>query len=650
MEPFLRLKKRTSYFRRRVPAGLRRAWGVSEISIRLGAVSRATALAIARRLAVKSDELFARDGVDVVLVREELRAVVGHTLGFLEDNDQNNRAIQASRAFASEIPIEEQIREDGDAAEMVLKSYDKGVYLYKEPFVRERLASCGLDPERDPVTYTRIGGALTLALALSLFRRVIAKAERHGLDDSDQLPLDRWRRQAAVLENQILPEPAVAQSVVMAPAPAATPEPTKAGDPAPATVPDAAETDMSAGPLFSVAFVASVKERISVGSLKPSAERDQLQVMKLWLEIIGNRPITAYGRDDINTFRDTLRRLPRIYRKSATEQAMSIPEIIAEREAKNPDYERIRDETVNKHLSGISAFFGHQKAVAGALPWDFAEFWTGASLKKRRSQNPRHTSKEARPAYSSDQIRQIFSAPLYLGRRSEHFYAQPGSVIVRDGLYWAPLIIALHGLRREEIAQVRVKHVKQVFAKTSESDPDETGTPVWCLELIDTELNMKTAQGFRIVPLHKWLLKTDFIDRWVLGRDPEAHLFPELNNDNAHGSYGVSLGKRFARVLDGLGIELTREDGSEASGAFHPLRHAVITNMNQRPGSIHVNSYIVGHLPENVSSEQIRYTKAVAAGIAKAVIDQIDLPVGIDNIIAAYEGARAAGNLIDVLA
>ncbi len=648
MEPFLRLKKRTSYFRRRVPAKLRGALGASEISIRLGAVSRATALAIARRLAVKSDELFARDGVDVVLVREELRAVVGHTLGFLEDNDQNNRAIQASRAFASEIPIEEQIREDGDAAEMVLKSYDKGVYLYKEPFVRERLASCGLDPERDPVTYTRIGGALTLALALSLFRRVIAKAERHGLDDSDQLSLDRWRRQAAVLENQILPEPAVAQSVVMAPAPAATPEPTKARDHTSAAVREAVETDMSAAPLFSVAFKASVKDRIASGHLKPTAERSLTQSGKMWVQIVGDQPITDYDRSDIIRYRDHLIRLPKIYWKSPADAEMTILEIIADREARDPNYERAKNITVNKHLSAISSFFEHQKEI-NALAWDHPSFWARASLKKKRDQNRSHTTKDERPAFTDDQIRVIFSAPLYRGRRSDYFYTQPGRLIVRDSLYWLPLIVALHPMRREEAAQLRVKNVKQVFASGRDGDAAET-TSIWCFDLDDEDISVKTPQGYRIIPIHTWLLRTDFIEHWVEGRDPDALIFPDVSNDNAHGSFGMDTGRRFSRVLDALEISLTHKDGAEAHGAFHPFRHAVITNMNGRPNSPHVVSYLAGHRPEGVSSEQVRYTKEIAATIGKTVIDQIDLPIGIDNIIAAYEGARAAGNLIDVLA
>ena len=57
----------------------------------------------------------------------------------------------------------------------------------------------------------------------------------------------------------------------------------------------------------------------------------------LFIEVCGDRPIDTYTRADGDTLRDTLRKLPNVYRKSANDRAKSLTQIIAEADtAKSP--------------------------------------------------------------------------------------------------------------------------------------------------------------------------------------------------------------------------------------------------------------------------------------------------------------------------
>ena len=51
-------------------------------------------------------------------------------------------------------------------------------------------------------------------------------------------------------------------------------------------------------------------------------------------------------------------------------------------------------------------------------------------------------------------IVELFASPYWTGRASNYFLTRPGTIIVRDSLYWCVLIIAFHGMRREEAAQL----------------------------------------------------------------------------------------------------------------------------------------------------------------------------------------------------
>jgi hypothetical protein len=87
--------------------------------------------------------------------------------------------------------------------------------------------------------------------------------------------------------------------------------------------------------------------------------------LALFVEVCGDRPVDVYTRGDGDTFRNTLRKLPTVYRKSANDRDKPLVEIIAEADkAKAP---RISEKTLKRHFWAVSRFFAFLQET-GRLP------------------------------------------------------------------------------------------------------------------------------------------------------------------------------------------------------------------------------------------------------------------------------------------
>lgn len=71
-------------------------------------------------------------------------------------------------------------------------------------------------------------------------------------------------------------------------------------------------------------------------------------------------------------------------------------------------------------------------------------------------------SRADRLAFTPDHIRSIFQAPVWHGCHNVARRHKPGNHILRDGLYWLPLVAAYTGARREEIAGLDAADLRQV--------------------------------------------------------------------------------------------------------------------------------------------------------------------------------------------
>jgi integrase len=101
------------------------------------------------------------------------------------------------------------------------------------------------------------------------------------------------------------------------------------------------------------------------------------------------------------------------------------------------------------------------------------------------------TPGEQRDPYSPDQLIKIMKSPLYTGHKSEDCRYKLGTLVIRDGYFWTPLIALFSGMRLGEILQLQKTDAKL------END-------VWFFDVCKgEEKSLKTASSKRRVPIHK---------------------------------------------------------------------------------------------------------------------------------------------------
>jgi hypothetical protein len=621
---YLRLKGRASVFRRKVPDALRARLARTEICATLGIVSRDSAERGARQLAVAVDAFFSSAMRNMNLSSTDLSGVIASAIQTWRENDERHDArfvLANGRAIGTP-------REDAlllaEMAEMALAAHGTGRSLYDAGFVQSRFAAAGIEPPSELPDLHRAGRSLTLGLSSYYLAAAIALADRHDLGRGLRgLPVERWRAHHERLLHQLgLGEAQVRIANPRAATPAVPAAPPVQVSQTGLEVARTPEEALSGGPLFVEVIAESLERRIATRELAKSALQDAQSSIRIWVEVVGNRPVSAYKRADVSRFQEVLTRLPKHYWRSAAEREKPILQVIAEAEARNKNYQRVQNTTVNKHLCVIAPFFEwavkHEK-----MPETDKPFWNGFMLPTGAAVTGLEVNEE-RPGWPDDQIAKLFRHPVYTGRRSAYFYNDAGNVIVRDGLYWTPIIAGLHGMRREEFSQLRVRHVRQVEG-------------IWVFDLHAADIDLKTSWSRRYVPLHRDLFALGFLEEMVTGRKPDEMLFAGVARSTANDVYGDGIGKRVARMMDSVGMEVVRKDGTESDGVYHPFRHrlrTMLVNLNVNEAII---DSITGHSPKKRGGQQARYTDAVHVPVLKKFVDQVTLPYDIKVMNAAWE-------------
>jgi integrase len=219
-------------------------------------------------------------------------------------------------------------------------------------------------------------------------------------------------------------------------------------------------------------------------------------------------------------------------------------------------------------------------------------------------------AREQRAAWTVDDLNRLFSSPCWAGCKSLARRATPGSTIIRDALFWTPLIAIFSGMRLEEICALLVDDIRE-----------EEGVFVFDVRPGDGKL-LKTAASVRRVPVHQDLIAIGLLD-WVdderRQRGKGKRLFAELKPGGRDGRYGYSVTRDFGRYRSKVGI---------VDLDFHGFRHAAITGMQRAFVPEPLLKDIVGH--EDTNGETGRYSKGftiaqLAEHMNKLVYPALDL-------------------------
>jgi integrase len=307
--------------------------------------------------------------------------------------------------------------------------------------------------------------------------------------------------------------------------------------------------------------------------------------LRLFVEIVGDRPIEDLTRDDCRAFRDTLAKLPPNMSKRF--RGKSIAQVAALNEAP------MAPKNANKNLAVISAF----------LNWARDERFIADNPAKGLRIAIRGRADSERDAFGPDDLRLLFErSPLYTGCASADRRDRPGSLIIRDARYWLPLIALYSGMRAEEIAQLEVADVQQIGE-------------IWVFDVnADEGKKLKTAHSRRLVPVHSALIRLGLLDYAAgLRAKGETRLWPDLRRGN-DGFYSSPFSKWFGRYKRKIGI-------ANRKVTFHSLRHTVIDYLKQQDVADVAIKELVGHAVRDITTG--RYGKRLALDKLQAVLERL---------------------------
>jgi integrase len=330
--------------------------------------------------------------------------------------------------------------------------------------------------------------------------------------------------------------------------------------------------------------------------------------LRLFLDICGDRPINAYGRADVTTFLNTLRRLPTHYGKSPKDKGRSAADIIAEADKK--EAKRISDVTAKRHLTALSQFLrfavdlGHITKTARD---DMAGGHKFREAGKARNQ---------RDAWTPEELKALFSSPVWTGCH-EHFRTQAGPHVIRDARFWLPLLALYQGARLEELADL---YRRDVWC--------DDGT--WAIRVVETEDNaesgdrdLKSEAAERTIPLHPELIRLGFLAHVAsTAHRSDDPLFPDLKPQGKDKKRGPRITRWFVEYRKALGLY-------RPGVSMHAFRHTAITRLSDAATDfqqVRHRDHMMGHASTGGGEGRIRYDKGPGLRAAAETLALLSYP------------------------
>ena len=332
----------------------------------------------------------------------------------------------------------------------------------------------------------------------------------------------------------------------------------------------------------------------------PKTSSMRAAVLRLFVEIVGDKAISMLTRDDCRTFRDTVAQLPPNLIKRFRDQSLS--EVIAK------GLSPMSSTSVNKYVTTITAFLNwavEEERVISSNP--------SRGLKVGTKQHP----DAERDAYSQSELKMLFEeSPLYKGCASLRQRHLPGSVIAKDAKWWLPLIALYSGMCLEEIAQLGPSHIRAV-------------EDIWCFDVnAEEDRKLKTAYRPRLIPIHPVLIRLGILE-YVAERSTAAsnRLWLDLQL-GADGFYGSSFSKWFGRFKRKIGIKNPKL-------TFHSFRHTFINYLKQKGAEEAWIKELVGHANDSITTG--RYGKRLEISTLLSLVERIDYGLSHPSEKAAIE-------------
>jgi integrase len=313
------------------------------------------------------------------------------------------------------------------------------------------------------------------------------------------------------------------------------------------------------------------------GAWSPKARNDYMAWVSAFTQVVGDRPLGDYTKDDARAFKSVLLNLPANWRKKREVRDLSI--LDAAKRAEVLGLDPMSTANLNKAIRRVAAFWTWSEAhFDGVRP----SLFKGLSIREAVS------VRDQRDPFSRAQLYTLFSSPLYVGCRSVRLCAEPGDYSMRNtARYWLPLLGLYTGARLNELCQLTPANVRE-----------ENG--IAYLEITDDAegQRIKSASGKRRIPIHQRLIEFGFL-KFATNRqsDKSAQLFPELQMD-ASGYLSGEFSKFFGRYLEKI-------DAKTPKTSFHSFRHNFEDACRNGGVVPHVMNALQGHSEQGMRDAMV---------------------------------------------
>lgn len=331
--------------------------------------------------------------------------------------------------------------------------------------------------------------------------------------------------------------------------------------------------------------------------IKEDTRKQLASQARLFISATGVADVTDITQAHLKYYKSILQRLPKSYGKSAKDAERSVEDLLARAADMPEDKVGLSPRTINGHLDRFSLIFRVARSESLKISDDIQLSLLRVPETKR--------NRDKREAFAFPELQLLFQHPIWTGcsnRKRRHI---PGNIVLKDGLYWGPLMAGYSGARREEILALEPEDFTIV-----------DGIPCYHIRE-NAHRGVKTLSSERLVPIHSHLLDLGFL-RYVedMRKRGAAAIFPELIPENESQSFGDKLHYNWSKAV---GLQL---EGNPRKLCFHSLRHYVIAYLKQLPEiSDKQRRDLVGHSGQDVHDES--YDEATPLPVLQGVVERL---------------------------
>lgn len=331
-------------------------------------------------------------------------------------------------------------------------------------------------------------------------------------------------------------------------------------------------------------------ESVSRGWRRKTVDKIQ-HVLSMAIEIMGDKSLEQYTREDFERFRSILQNLPSNVNKKAELQGKSLVEI-AEANAKSKKYQPLKVLSINTLIGQLHTF------LEWCIPHGYIQTNPTAKLKMRDTRKKIEQKDPFKDVNFTETRTKIYSDVKKL-------YANKPERV------WVPMIGFYQGMRLEEIAQL---HVEDIY---------QTDSGLWVFDLNENPSSngevikhIKNLPSIRVVPIHPKLIEFGFLDYYHnVKKAGHERVFYRLK----HGRDGFGRG-----VADWFNTQTKRHISNNAKKSFHSSRHTFIQYLKNLSVDEHKVTGLAGHGEEKMAYNQ--YGEVFSPEILLAELVKVEYP------------------------